>query len=109
MYTKVKAEKTSLNVNQSKEGETIEQKIERIVHNGEPITDGAPIVFTERKDGVRPEYDVRTDRFDLAVEAMDAVSRSNTAKREAKIIEMNEKKEKKDGGAESTQGTPKAD
>ena len=36
------------------EGETIEQKVNRIVNNNEPITDGAPIIFTERKDGVLP-------------------------------------------------------
>ena len=33
------------------EGETIEQKIERVVHNNEPINDGAPEIFTDRKDG----------------------------------------------------------
>ena len=43
------------------EGETIEQKVNSIVNNNEPITDGSPIIFTERKDGVLPEYDIRTD------------------------------------------------
>ena len=42
------------------EGETIETKVNRIVNNGEPIKDGAPIIYTERKDGVLPEYDIRT-------------------------------------------------
>ena len=41
-------------------GESIETKVNRIVNNGEPITDGAPIIYTERKDGVLPEYDIRT-------------------------------------------------
>ena len=31
------------------EGETIETKVNRIVNNGEPIKDGAPIIYTERK------------------------------------------------------------
>ena len=45
---------------ESYEGETIEQKVERIVNNNEPITDSAPQIFTERKDGVQAAYNVRT-------------------------------------------------
>ena len=44
------------------EGEQIEEKVNRIVNNNKPITDGAPIIFTEKKDGVLPEYNPRTDR-----------------------------------------------
>jgi len=44
------------------EGEPIEKKIERIVSNDEPITDGAPNIYTERKDGVVSAYNIRTDR-----------------------------------------------
>ena len=66
------------------EGETIEQKVNRIVNNNEPITDGAPIIFTERKDGVLPEYDIRTDRWDIAITAMDKVNTDRIARRENK-------------------------
>ena len=38
----------------TKEGEYIEEKVRRITENGEPIEDGAPIIYTERKDGVNP-------------------------------------------------------
>ena len=62
------------------EGETIEAKVRRVVQNNEPISDGAPIIYTERKDGVIPAYDIRTDRWIIALDAMDKV---NTAKREA--------------------------
>ena len=62
------------------EGETIEQKVNRIVNNNEPITDGAPIIFTERKDGVLPEYDIRTDRWDIAITAMDKVNTDKIAR-----------------------------
>lgn len=62
------------------EGETIEQKVRRIVENNEPIKDGAPIIYTERKDGVIPAYNVRTDRFDVAIMAMDAVNKAKIAK-----------------------------
>ncbi len=67
------------------EGETIEMKIERITQNKEPIKDGAPEIFTERKDGVISAYNIRTDRWEIAADAMDAVSRSVAAKRDAKV------------------------
>lgn len=62
------------------EGESIESKVRRIVDNKEPITDGAPIVFTEKKDGVLPQYNIRTDRWDMAIIAMDAVNRAKIAR-----------------------------
>lgn len=62
------------------EGESIENKVRRIVDNKEPISDGAPIVYTEKKDGVLPQYDIRTDRWDMAIMAMDAVNRAKIAR-----------------------------
>lgn len=62
------------------EGECIEEKIRRVTQNGEPISDGAPIIFTEKKDGVLPQFDIRTDRWDIALMAMDAVNKAKTAK-----------------------------
>lgn len=62
------------------EGERIERKVARIVENNEPITDGAPIIYTKKEDGVLPAYDIRTDRWEIAQEAMDAVNQANIAK-----------------------------
>lgn len=56
------------------EAESIEEKVRRIVDENEPIEDGAPIIFQERIDGVKPEYNIRTDRWEVAIEAMDKVS-----------------------------------
>ena len=67
---------------ESFEGESIEKKVSKLIENNEPITDGAPLIYTERKEGVIPAYDVRTDRFEIAVEAMGKVVKSNIAKRE---------------------------
>lgn len=63
------------------EGESIENKVNRILINKEPITDGAPLIYTKRQDGVLPGYNIRTDRFDVAIEAMDKVSKSKLTKR----------------------------
>lgn len=54
------------------EGENIETKVKRITDNNEPISDGAPVTYTEKKDGVRPEYDIRTDKWELVQEKMEA-------------------------------------
>ena len=62
------------------DGESIENKVRRITENNEPITDGAPIIYTNRDDGVLPAYNIRTDRWDIAQQAMDAVNQANLAK-----------------------------
>ena len=33
------------------------------------------ITYTEKKDGVRPEYDIRTDRFEIARETMETLEK----------------------------------
>lgn len=68
---------------ETQEGETIEAKVARIVQNKEPITDGAPMIFTEKKDGVLPAYNIRTDRFDIALDAMDKIGKSRAKKENA--------------------------
>ena len=62
------------------EGETIEKKVARITLTKEPITDTAPIIYTEKKDGVLPAYNIRTDRFDLAIDAYDKITRTSAKK-----------------------------
>lgn len=104
MYRKNEQGKTTLSINNSVEGETIEMKIERIVNNKEPITDGAPIVYSERNEGVVAAYDIRTDRWEVAIDAMDKVAATHKAKREERAKILKESKNKKDGTAESTQG-----
>ena len=88
---------TSISINNSTEGERIEEKIQRITLNKEPITDGAPLIYTDRKDGVKAEMNIRTDRFELAVEAMDKVTKSHLAKREQRHKPKGEKQETKPG------------
>lgn len=83
-YKAAKATTTTLKRNERFEGERIEVKMRRILNNNEPIADGAPLIYTDRKDGVQPAYDIRTDRMEIALEAMDKVSKSHKAKREEK-------------------------
>lgn len=105
MYKVPKYQETQLQVNTSVTGESLETKIERIVTNKEPIKDGAPILYTERKQGVLASTNIRTDRFEIAVDAMDKVEKSYKARREERQKAAKEEG-KKDGGAEPIQGKP---
>lgn len=83
----------------SYEGESIEQKVRRVVENKEPITDGAPIIYTEKKDGVLPQFNIRTDKWDIAMEAMDKVQASRIAKSKQYMESLEQKgKELDDSG-----------
>lgn len=55
-----------------------EVKLRKII-SGESssMEDGVfPTIYTEKKDGVLPEYDIRTDRFEVALDAMDKINQS---------------------------------
>lgn len=85
MYTTYKIRKpnkSKLKSIEMVEGETIEQKVERIHENNEPITAEAPELYTERKDGVIAGYNIRTDRWELAADSMDILTKNKLAKRE---------------------------
>lgn len=77
------------------EGETIETKVRRIVEEKEPISDTAPIIYTKRENGVIAGFNIRTDRFDVALSAMDKVNKAKIATRngENKTEESDSNKE----------------
>jgi hypothetical protein len=94
MYKKAKYTKSQFKINTATEGETIEQKVERVLSNKEPIKDGAPLIYTDRKDGVQAGNNIKTDRWEVAVEAMDKVQKAIAAKRDNKatmnVVKNNE-------------------
>lgn len=60
------------------QAEPREVKLRKII-SGESnnMEDGVfPIIYTEKKDGVMPEYDIRTDRFEVAIDAIDKINQS---------------------------------
>jgi len=84
------------------EGEMIEQKIKRIMEVKEPIKDGAPLIYTERKEGVVSAYNIRTDRWEIACEAMDVVHKTRAAQsqeraemKEVKVVDLKTEEGKK--------------
>lgn len=82
MYKTPEFEISSMEVLNTKTGETIENKVKRLVENKEPIKDGAPIIYTERKDGVDPAHNIRTDRWEIATDMMTRLLKTKEAKRE---------------------------
>lgn len=60
------------------QAEPREVKLRKII-NGESndMEDGVfPTIYTEKKDGVKPEFDIRTDRFEIAIDAIDKINQS---------------------------------
>lgn len=83
MYTNIrKPQESQIETDFLELGESIEEKMRRVTQSNEPIENVAPMLYTERKDGVLPETDIRTDRWDIAMEAMGKVEKSIVAKRE---------------------------
>ena len=54
-YPIFKKNATAISSIETYEGETIEDKVRRVTLNNEPIEDTAPLIYTERKDGIIPQ------------------------------------------------------
>ena len=109
MYKVKKTRRSTIRSVDRVEGERLIDKVARMMKAQEPITDGAPQIYTEKKDGVISAYNIRADRFDIAVEMMDTIHRGEVANRQApsKPVdgEAEMKLEKGDGGTESIQAS----
>lgn len=65
-------------------GQFLHKKIQRWLNDKEPIKNETEVIHQERRQGVEPAYDIRTDRFEAALDAKDTVEKIKQAKREAK-------------------------
>jgi hypothetical protein len=61
-------------IEMTESGETLIKKIQRILDENEPLTDGAPMIYTPKQAGVREDCNIRTDKWALAMDAMDRVN-----------------------------------
>lgn len=61
-------------------GEIIEDKVKRLTENKEPIKDAAPLVYTKKVDGVLPQFNIRTDKWDLVQSKMEAANKQKILK-----------------------------
>lgn len=85
MYKKRNPKTSTLKGRPSLEGESIEAKMRRVMNNKEPIQDGAPLVFTDREEGVLPSMDIRTDKFEQAMDYTDSMTKTHLTKRDERL------------------------
>ncbi|QCS36874.1 hypothetical protein [Tortoise microvirus 18] len=71
-----------IKVNNSYEAESIEQQLRRVMEGETVDLKTKEKIYTEKRLGVLPETDIRTDRFKIAQDAIDYVNRSGAAKSE---------------------------
>ena len=88
------------------EGQSIEDRCKKLVETGEPIKDTSPLIFTPKEKGVMPQYDVRADKWDIALNAMDRVNRERIAKGQQPPSEETKRKDTAQGGASDDAGQP---
>lgn len=105
MYTNPKIKPTKIETFDLTEGQTIEEKMRLVMQNKEPIEEGAPLIYTPRNEGVSAGYNIRTDRFDIAMEGMKVVHKSAIAQRDAKNNPPQKEDNKEVAGSESIQGS----
>lgn len=75
--------KGSLSVDNTYEGKSIEQVIRERMTGSDIEVGGKVLLYSERKDGVLPNTNIRTDRWEVAQQAYDTLARSHVARREA--------------------------
>ena len=61
-------------------GQSLEEQIRIATTSKQPIESSATPVYTPMKDGVLPQYDVRTDREEIAIDATDKLAKSDYLK-----------------------------
>ena len=105
MYRKIKRTPTSLNVNETMEGETIERMIERRLNNGETAQDNImkDLIYQPREEGVNPNYDIRNDKMELAILATDKVTKAHNLASNKKIEERKKALDKLHNKEKSTE------
>lgn len=95
-YNKVRINTTTsitANMNNQYAGESLEQKLRRVVESGEPIdVEMTPEIYQERSAGVDPMCDIRTDKMQMAQDACDSITRTHILAR-ANRNDMGKKKQ----------------
>lgn len=95
---------SQLKCEQPYEGLTLAREIEKFQEEGGEIEMGSPLIFTKKSDGVRPETNIRTDRFEMAQDRMQIANEAKNAQRAKKKADEEAKNQP---GINSALETPK--
>lgn len=102
MYNTPQMADTTLKINASTPGEPLEIKVEKLMHAKEPLDEGTtPLIYTSRQEGIRASTNIRTDRWELAVEATDKIQKSYMARREERLAKTQAEMEAKKAETEA--------
>lgn len=74
------------------DGESIEDQLRRIKETGEGIGMEKGLIYTESSEGIPPQTNIRTDKFEEMLEAHDKYTETRRTIREKKAIDAIEKK-----------------
>lgn len=97
MKIRIKNTRSDFQMNTTYQVESLTQKLRRITGNNEAIKAEVPVVYTEKKDGVMPAYDIRSDRFEIAREAVEKMQKAADVSRELKGADIQAVEVKKEG------------
>lgn len=89
--------RTSIERCEVKEGKSLEQQLADLTTTTETIDTKARIITTERKDGARPEFNIRADYYEIM---RDKLAKVNTA---IKLGRDKPKEEENEGGPGNTE------
>lgn len=71
--------------NETYVAKSIEQELAEVMAGESVELGGKSLLYTERKDGVLWETNIRTDRWEIAQDALDVRERSKIARKEAAV------------------------
>ena len=93
MYKIPRRTSTSIERNESIEGETIEQQIQRMINNGEVLGEEKEMIYTKPSEGVIYGTDIRGDKQEKAIEMTEKVAADVMRRRELKSLAEKQKNE----------------
>ena len=93
MYKIPKRTPTSIERNESIEGEPIEMQIQRMINNGEVVGEEKEMIYTKPSEGVIYGTNIRGDKQEKAIEMTEKVAADVMRRRELKSLAEKQKKE----------------
>lgn len=105
MYKKVNANPGRIKCNNAIDGRTIESQIAEITQNKGEVPVETELIYTPKEDGVLPGYNIRTDRFEVAVEAVDKIEASRQARRDNAGKPQSKEEPKEEPKEDKTKGS----
>lgn len=84
MRTPYQRWRTVIYKNESTTADCIEESLRKIQESKTGINTQFQPIFTEKKKGVMPQYNIRTDRFEIAREAKDKLNHYDALREKSK-------------------------